>query len=115
MARNQVMAGEFLYKPIKVTLGGKVAINIGFKKTQILDKTTVKDYEIITEDHRKSAVSGISRGLVGGVLLGPVGLLAGLSAKNKSTHYIAIEFVDGSKSLIDIDEKVYKYFIQSMF
>lgn len=115
MARNQVMAGEYLYKPVKVLLGGKVAISLGFKKNIVLDKTTVKTYELITEEHRKSAVSGVSRGLVGGALLGPVGLLAGLSAKNKGTHVLAIEYLDGTKSLIDVDEKIYKYLIQSLF
>lgn len=115
MARNQVMAGEFLYKPIRLTMGGKIVINIGFGKNHLLDKSTVEKYELITEEHRKSAISGISRGLVGGALLGPVGLLAGLSAKNKGTHTLAVEFKDGTRSLIEIDEKIYKLFMQKMF
>ncbi|WP_096269404.1 hypothetical protein [Paucisalibacillus globulus] len=115
MARNQIMAGEFLHKPIKLTMRGKVVINNGIGDAIPLDKTTVKEYELITEDHRKSAISGVSRGLVGGALLGPVGLLAGLSAKNKTTRVLAIEYVNGKKSLIDIDEKIYSIFIQNMF
>jgi len=46
--------------------------------------------------------------LVGGFLLGPVGLLAGLSAKNKRTHSVAVQFKDGRKSLIEMDDKIYK-------
>jgi len=60
-------------------------------------------------------VSGVTRGLVGGALLGPVGLLAGLSAKNKGTHVIAIKFTDEKQSLIEINEKLYKTLIQTMF
>lgn len=57
----------------------------------------------------------MTRGLVGGALLGPVGLLAGLSAKNKGTHTLVIEFKDGKKSLIEVNEKIYKLLMQKMF
>lgn len=114
MAKNKVIAGEYSGSNVGKTLG-QIYIGAGFANNIYLDQTTIKNYELITEEHRKSAVSGISRGLVGGVLLGPVGLLAGLSAKNKGTHTIAIEFSNGKRSLIEIDEKIYKAFIQKMF
>jgi len=114
MAQNKVIAGEYVGKNINGSFG-VVSIGLSFTKTLILDKSTVESYEVITEEHRKSATSGIARGLVGGALLGPVGLLAGLSAKNKGTHTLAVEFKDGTRSLIEIDEKIYKAFIQKMF
>ena len=59
---------------------------------------------------------GVARGLVGGALLGPVGLLAGgLSAKNKGIYQVAVQFKDGSRSLIEIDDKIYKALISSCF
>lgn len=114
MAQNKVIAGEYEGKNI---LRGRneVLLYTSFTKSFPLNKKTVSSYELLTEEHRKSAVSGVSRGLVGGVILGPVGLLAGLSAKNKGTHVLAIEFTDGKKSLIEIDEKLYKLLIQTMF
>ena len=48
-------------------------------------------------------------------LLGGVGILAGLSAKNKGIFTIAIQWKDGKKSLIEIDDKLYKKFINEMF
>jgi len=36
-------------------------------------------------------------------------------AKNKGIHVIAIEFTDGKKSLVEINEKFYKTLIQTMF
>lgn len=48
-------------------------------------------------------------------LLGPVGLLAGLSAKNKSTVTVAVRFKDGKNSLLEMDDKVYKNFVRAMF
>ncbi|WP_245238279.1 hypothetical protein [Paenibacillus etheri] len=65
---------------------GIVNLQTGFLKTITIDKNTIEDYEIMDETHSKSAVSAVGRGLVGGFLLGPVGLLAGLSAKSKGVH-----------------------------
>lgn len=114
MAKNKVLAGEYEGKQIM----GFVTPGIYFNPKQPpleLTKVNVAKYEIITEEHRKSATSGIARGLVGGVLLGPIGLLAGLTAKTKGIHVIALEFNDGKRSLIEVDEKIYKAFIQKMF
>lgn len=114
MAQNKVIAGEYAGSFVMgfVTPG----IYPNPKKPPIeLTKENILNYEIVTEEHRKSAASGITRGLVGGILLGPVGLLASLTAKTKGIHVIAIEFHDGNKSLIEIDEKIYKAFIQKMF
>lgn len=114
MAKNKVIAGDYLNCSV-LKISELISINSGFKKILELNQNTVENYELITEEHRKSAISGVSRGLVGGVLLGPVGLLAGLSAKNKGTHFVAIEFKDGKKSLLEIDDKIYKTLIQKMF
>ncbi|AIQ37221.1 hypothetical protein [Paenibacillus sp. FSL R5-0345] len=113
-AKNKVIAGDYEGKVIMSTLG-IVNLQTGFLKTITLDKNTVEDYEIMDETHSKSAVSAVGRGLVGGFLLGPVGLLAGLSAKSKGVHIIAVQFKDGKKSLIEIDEKIYKAFLKNCF
>ena len=53
---------------------------------------------------------------MGGALLGPVGLLAGgLSAKNKGAYQIALAFKDGKRSLIEVDDKIYKALVASLF
>ena len=77
---------------------------------------TIESYELITDEHRKSAKSGIARGLVGGALLGPVGMPAGgMSAKSKGIYQIAIQFKDGKRSLLEVDDKIYKAIIQACF
>lgn len=77
---------------------------------------TIESYGLITNEHRKSAKSGIARGLVGGALLGPVGMLAGgMSAKSKGIYQIAIQFKDGKRSLLEVDDKIYKAIIQACF
>lgn len=115
MAKNKVIAGDYQGKTVGSALG-VASISVSFSKTLFIDKTTVEAYEVITEEHRKSASSGVARGLVGGALLGPVGLLAGgLSAKNKGTITVAIMFKDGKRSLLEVDDKIYKAIVRKMF
>ena len=117
MAKNMVIAGEYTGKGISV-LGGQPQILISSNWTEnvFLDKYSIESYEVITEEIRKSAASGVARGIVGGALLGPVGMLAGgLSAKNKNEVTVAILFKNGTKSLIEVDGNIYKAIVKSMF
>lgn len=113
-AKNKVIAGDYNGKAIMQTLG-IVSLQTGFLKSITINKSTVEEYEVMDESHSKSAVSAVGRGLVGGFILGPVGLLAGLSAKSKGTHVVAIQFKDGKKSLIEMDEKIYKALLKACF
>ena len=71
---------------------------------------------MITDEHRKSAKSGIARGLVGGALLGPVGMLAGgITAKSKGIYQVAVQFKDGKRRLLEVNDKFYKAIIKSCF
>ena len=113
-AKNMVVAGDYLGKPV-TSIGGVTQIYIDRKNYVLLDKFGVDTYDVFTEETSKSAASGVARGAVGAALLGPVGLLAGLSAKNKGTYTIAVRFKDGKNSLIEVDDKVYKNFVRAMF
>lgn len=109
-AKNRVIAGCYVGERVSVTLGNPFMMGV------ILDKNVVRNYELVTDEHRLSAASGVARGLVGGALLGPVGLLAGgLSAKSKGIYLIAVEFVDGTRSLIEADDKFYKALVKKCF
>lgn len=113
-AKNKVIAGEYNGKPV-VSSFGTVAISNGFKPVAV-NSSSVESYELITDEHRKSAASGVARGLVGGALLGPVGMLAGgLSAKSKGIYQVAIQFKDGKRSLLEVDDTIYKALIKSCF
>ena len=81
-----------------------------------LDSKSIKSYELITEEHFKSAKSGVARGLVGGALLGPLGVLAGtFSARNKGSYTIALLFNDGKNSLVELDSKAYKNLVSRCY
>ncbi|MFI3236778.1 MAG: hypothetical protein R3Y47_01970 [Lachnospiraceae bacterium] len=114
-ASNKVIAGDYIGKQVTCMLGIAQIIT-SFGKGLVLDKSVVDSYELITDEHRKSAASGIARGLVGGALLGPVGMIGGaISAKNKGIYQIALQFTDGNKSLIEVDDKIYKSIVRQCF
>lgn len=112
---GKIIAGDYNGSTVMYT-ASKIVITVSLFKNMYLKKDMVESYEVITDDHRKSAASGVARGLVGGALLGPVGLLAGgLSAKNKGIYQIAIQFKDGKRSLMEIDDKIYKALVKELF
>ena len=107
-AKNKVIGGDYIGSAVSSTLGMPY-IQASFFKTVDLEPKTVSSYELVTDEHRKSAASGAARGLVGGALLGPVGLLAGgISAKSKGIYQVVIQFKDGKSSLLEVDDKIYK-------
>lgn len=115
---NVVIAGD--YEGKQITKSGKflaivVKSDLFSPTTVILDKNNVKSYELIDENSRKSAASAVGRGAAGAFLLGPVGMLAGLSAKSKGTHTFQIDFIDEKKSLICIDDKYKAVLVKSLF
>ena len=114
-AKNKVIAGDYSGFQVMSSFG-IVSIVTGFGKSVTLNKTTVENYEVVTDEHRKSATSGIARGLVGGFLFGGIGILAGgLSAKEKGIYQVAVQFKDEKKSLIEMDDKIYKSLIKNCF
>lgn len=114
-AKNKVIAGD--YSGYKISSkGSSVYVDLAYNDMVLfLNKNRVESYELITEEKMKSGTSAILRGMAGVALLGGVGILAGLSAKNKGIYTIAIQWKDGKKSLIEIDDKLYKKFVSDMF
>ena len=103
---NKVIAGDYINGAILCEYDKMI---IGTVKEKVLiNAKTVKSYELVTEESKKSASSSLVRGLVGGALLGGVGAIAGaVSAENKGTYEVAIEFMDGKKCLLSLDDKAY--------
>lgn len=115
-AKNKVIAGAYEGKYV-TSAGRDVSIVLGmFKKDINLNKDTVVNYEVMDNTSQKSFGSAVGRGIVGGVLLGPLGMLAGgLTAKSKDTYVVAVEFADGQKSLLEVNGKIYNHLMKVMF
>ena len=109
MARNQVIAGEFNGKSVTMRMGKAYVYYLE------VNKYHVTSYEIVDENYRKSATSAVGRAAVGAVLLGPIGLMAGIGAKNKGTHTLILHWSDGKKSLIEVDDKIHRAIVEELF
>lgn len=112
-AKNMVIAGDYANKPVSASFGEAYIAN-GFK-TIYINKENVAEYERIDQEQKVSATSAVGRAFVGSMILGPAGLLAGLSAKKKGIHTVAIQFKDGTKSLMEVDDKLYKVIMAKLF
>ena len=119
MAKNRVIAGDYEGYIVKAGWGAFTFAPPLFSRhnnSVNINRHTVRSYGIITDDHRKSAISGIVRGVIGEYFFGNAGMIGGtLSAKNKGEYTISITFHDGRRSLIEVDEKKYKALIRSVF
>ena len=113
-AKNQVIAGEYLGKEV-VIYNETAIITVGIFRKVALDYATVESYEVVDATTRVSAASAVGRAAVGSLLLGPIGLTAALSAKSKGIYTIAIQFKDGKRSLLEVDDKIYKAIIRKVF
>ena len=78
-------------KPLKVAIASENVLSI-----ENGDKNT-----------KTSATSAVIRGAVGNLLIGPLGLLAAVGAKKKSTYLVAVTWRDGTKSVLSLNGEFY--------
>ncbi|MCM0757404.1 SHOCT domain-containing protein [Sporomusa sphaeroides DSM 2875] len=85
----------------------------GFLKAdKYLLNGNVASVEIVTEENQKKFVGAAGWGLVGGLALGPLGLLAGvLAGGNKKEVCFACVLADGRKFIAKSDTKTYQKFV----
>lgn len=63
--------------------------------------TIITSVTIVDTDSRKSAASGVARGIAGAALFGGVGAIAGaMSAKNKKETTFRIEYASGRVDVV---------------
>ena len=107
---NIVLEGK--YKSSKVKLGAS-----GGEKWLYIDggltKRYISSYTVIDETNKEQY--SFWKGALGVALFGGAGAIAGINGKNRKEYLIAIEWKDGEKSLILIDDEYYKVLVKSMF
>ena len=105
---NIVLEGK--YKDNKIVYSSKlVVINNGCG----IDKLSVTSYAVIDESNKDQY--SFWKGALGVALFGGIGAIAGVKGKKSKEYMVAIQWKDGEKSLICIDDECYKTLVKCMF
>lgn len=113
-ASNKVVAGDYKGKLVGGSFG-EAFISLTMTNFLYLNKDTVRSLTPLDDDSQISVASAAMRGLVGELLLGPIGLVAAATAKRNGMHIVGIEFKDGKRSVVEVDDKRYKNMVQACF
>ena len=120
MAKNMVIAGNYAGKLVRVSVGPmgvpSISLNIFKDEYVLIDKYSVESFNVVNKEEETSAVSGIARSAIGGALFGNAGALGGAASAKKNVMYtMVINFKDGKRSLIEVNEKIYKDIVEACF
>lgn len=113
-ARNKVISGDYKGKLVTCSFGS-VSIALSLTKLLNLTSESVEAVVPLDEEVQLSVPSAAIRGFVGEMLLGPIGLVAAASAKQRSIHTVGIQFQDGKRSVLEVDDKTYKAIVTACF
>lgn len=108
MNKNYVVEGK--YKNRKIDGGSILNIDV---ELQPLSKRYISSYTVIDESNKDQY--SFWKGALGVALFGGLGAIAGVNGKKKKEYLIAVEWKDGEKSLISLDDEYYKVFVKSNF
>ena len=84
-------------------------------KPQRINRETVESYEVLNEISQVSSVSAAGRAALGSVFFGPAGMAAGLGARKKGTYWVAIQFKNGKRSLLEVNERLLRDITIALF
>ena len=115
MSKNIVVAGD--YRGYSVIKGYGKSFYLMKKLSKVkFDKSNVNSYELINSLNNTSTWSTFVKGYVGHAVFGIPGLAAGVISSLKNVEYLfSIDFSDGKKSLLSIDQDMYKYLMKVVF
>ncbi len=109
---NIVLEGK--YKELKISGYKEISVQTPeYIGGRTLNSSHISSYTVIDETNKDQY--SFWKGALGVALFGGVGAIAGIKGKSKKEYLIAIEWKDGEKSLILIDDEYYKVFVKSMF
>lgn len=108
MNKNYVVEGK--YKNRKILGGSSLDIDV---ELQPLNKRYISSYTVIDESNKDQY--SFWKGALGVALFGGLGAIAGVNGKKKKEYLIAVEWKDGEKSLISLDDEYYKVLLRVIF
>ncbi len=105
--------GELLYIHGNNTLASTPSLFS--RESSLIYKDVVVSYEVINQQSTTSGSSAILKSSLASFFLGTPGMMAGLGAKTNEIFWIAVEWANGEKSLLELDRELYNHFLRMMF
>lgn len=109
MATISVIAGQITKTKwiLAKSLFGHLYLGSGFQKLYL--KKEVASIEAVTEENQKKFTGAAALGLAGGIVFGPLGLLAGvLAGGNRKEVCFVATLKDGRQFMATTDVKTYQ-------
>ena len=109
---QKVINGDFLGADIKIDSSLEFKANF----VDEISTSNVANIELVDSSKQRDTGSTIARGLVGGILLGPAGMVGGaLLGKSNGVYLLSINFKNGKRSLIEVEDKIYKEILKRLY
>ena len=111
MGKSYVIEGQ--YKNNKIDYGNTRIWIKCEPYSQTMNILSISSYTVIDESNKDQY--SFWKGALGVALFGGFGAIAGVGGKKSNEYLVAVEWKDGEKSLLSLDEDAYKVFVKSMF
>ena len=115
--KNIVIKGDYKNYYLSMHKDIDKLILEGINNNIEISKNIICDYNIKYIDFKRDIIDIVVRIIIGVFLIGPMGVLSGFIANKNFISYrlISIEFKNGNKSLVKIDNRTFKYFVQKVY
>ena len=110
---NRVIDGDYLDAKV-VRRSGKVILQDARNDDLVLDITTVSQYKRIATRQEYKGYNLNGKSFIGAMVLGPIGALFGLEREAVNIHNVALQYQDGKKSLLELDDDTYSELLDEL-
>ena len=106
--KNKVIAGDFQHWD--VLCGGNKLYFMHRLQKQVIDKNDIARFDTVSDVSESALWKPLLCGGIGSAVFGLPGMMIGAAAGSGSSKsfLVSLEFVDGRKSLLEVDKTVYK-------
>lgn len=119
MAKNTVIAGDYVGARVYLPgwlMGEDSPAYISTSDGDLtISKHTVANIGVVDETTKSGLKSGVIRAAMGGLVLGPIGLAAGLTARSSKEITLSVDFKNGKRCMIEVDNEIYKRILKCMY
>ena len=107
--KNTVIKGDYKNWYLSIHKEMDKLILEGINDNIEISNNIIIDYDIKYTEFKRI--------IIGVLLIGPIGILAGFTANKSFISYrlISIEFKNGNKSLVKIDNRTFKYLVEKVY